>query len=259
MSLPPEDQSTLKELYDDVLSSKSHVDYSLSVINDLEEQRDSLTEQLKQTQKQLDEAINKQLLSEKEYQRKLYEEGEENDGLRQQIQDLQSSLSTTVQEASRLQQLQQEYDEQKLELQKCREQLDLFAAQQEQLQKLEVLCDRYKDRVESMRDRCEAVESLQQEVDRLRSVDVELVQKTNELKDVQMRLTASERGLVSVSAQLADAVSENEVLKAELKAEQDDTIRYRQQLKATTTQESPLKRPRLETALSPLLEVSPQL
>jgi hypothetical protein len=46
MSLPPEDQSTLKELYDDVLSSKSHVDYSLSVINDLEEQRDSLTEQL---------------------------------------------------------------------------------------------------------------------------------------------------------------------------------------------------------------------
>ena len=106
----------------------------------------------------MDEAINKQLLSEKEYQRKLYEEGEENDGLRQQIQDLQSSLSTTVQEASRLQQLQQEYDEQKLELQKCREQLDLFAAQQEQLQKLEVLCDRYKDRVESMRDRCEAVE-----------------------------------------------------------------------------------------------------
>ena len=88
---------------------------------------------------------------------------------------------------------------------------------------------------------------------------MELVQKTNELKDVLMRLTASERGLVSVSAQLADAVSENEVLKAELKAEQDDTIRYRQQLKATTTQESPLKRPRLETALSPLLEVSPQL
>ena len=88
---------------------------------------------------------------------------------------------------------------------------------------------------------------------------MELIQKTNEVKDIQTRLTASERGLASVSAQLADAVSENEVLKAELKAEREDALRYRQQLKDTTTQESPLKRLRLETALSPLLEVSPQL
>ena len=78
--------------------------------------------------------------------------------MRQQVQDLQSSLSASVQDSVRLHQLQQEYDEQKLELQKCREQLDLYAAQQEQLQKLEVLCDRYKDRIESMRDRCEAIE-----------------------------------------------------------------------------------------------------
>lgn len=95
---------------------------------------------------------------EKEYQRKFYEEGEENDRLRQQIQELQSSLSTSMQEAARLQQLEHEYEEQKLEFQRCREQLDLYSSQQEQLQKLEILCDRYKERVESMRDRCEAVE-----------------------------------------------------------------------------------------------------
>lgn len=46
ISLSPEDQSVLKELYDEVLSSSTQYDSSLSVIIDLEEQRNTLVKQL---------------------------------------------------------------------------------------------------------------------------------------------------------------------------------------------------------------------
>ena len=98
---------------------------------------------------------------ESDLKRQLFEESDENERLRQQLQELRSAASSASHLKRRVQQLEQETKEQAARLRECQEQLVVSSSQKGQLGRAEALCKRYKERLDAMKERCADMEVIE--------------------------------------------------------------------------------------------------